>query len=317
MVQTANRPVSSSDWAICQEIAREHGRSFFLASRLLGAERRRSILAAYAYCRLADDIVDRNEGDANRVRCELQQWEAELDRPTHPVSIAFADARQRYAIPERPVRDLFEGMRADLTVRRYGTWSDLQEYCYQVAGTVGLIVAPILGCTDRAALPRAADLGIAMQLTNILRDVGEDAAMGRLYLPLDELAQFGIDPDRLMAGVPGPSFPAFMQYQIERARHLYARAETGVPSLCPSGRVTTLLASRLYAEILDRIVANEYDVFTRRAVVHRRRKARTTATTLAGFAGSIVVDVWDVRRSRSRSTAPPQIVDRDVEGWRP
>lgn len=313
----SNRPVAATDWAICQEIAREHGRSFYLASRLLGVERRRSILAAYAYCRLADDIVDRSEGDAEQVRCELQRWEAELDRPTHPVSIAFADVRQRYAIQERPVRDLFEGMRADLSIRRYRTWPELQEYCYQVAGTVGLIVAPILGCTDRSALPRAADLGIAMQLTNILRDVGEDAAMGRLYLPLDELAKFGIDPDRVMSGAPGPAFPAFMHFQIERARRLYARAETGVPSLCPSGRVTTLLASRLYAEILDRIVANDYDVFTRRAVVHRRRKARATATTLAGFASAIVAETWDGRRRRARSTPPTQIVDRDVEGWLP
>lgn len=262
------------EWDTCSEIARVHGRSFFVASKLLHPDTRRSILAAYAYCRLADDIVDRGDGDQATIEEQLRRWEAELDDPVHPVAKAFAVVRERYAIPDRPVRELFDGMRADLTINRYQSWTDLRVYCHQVAGTVGLIVAPILGCRDATALPRAAELGIAMQLTNILRDVGEDAAMGRIYLPLDELERFGVDPDDIRAGMPGPGFEDLMRFQIERSRELYAHALTATPSLSPSGRFATLMAARLYAGILDQIEANNFDVFGQRAILSRTSKAK-------------------------------------------
>lgn len=309
--------VRSEDWVICEEIARTHGRSFFLASRLLGIERRQSILAAYAYCRLADDIVDRAEGDTETAACRLEAWENELERPLHPVSVAFAHARLKYDIPERPVRELFDGMRADLSVNRYSSWPELRGYCHQVAGTVGLIVAPILGCSNKAALPQAADLGIAMQLTNILRDVGEDAAMGRIYLPLDELEFFGIDPERLFAGAPGPGFPDLMRYQIKRARTFYAKALTGVPALSPSGQLTTLAAAHLYAGILDQIETNRYDVFSVRAVVPGRRKARSTAGAAVRFMQLTTTSAWSSLRPDSSPARPAPTPDRDFEGWIP
>ena len=272
-----------SDWHACQQIARTHGRSFYLASRMLGPERRRSILAAYAYCRLADDAVDQSGGRIDVGWSALHDWEGQLDRPRHPVAIAFAEVRERYAIPDQPVRELFDGMRADLTISRYDTWPELRRYCHLVAGTVGLIVAPILGCRNPQALPMAAELGIAMQLTNILRDVREDAEMGRIYLPLDELAAFGIDPEALLAGEPGETFPDLLRLQIDRARSLYAHALSGVPSLSPGGRLTTLVAAELYAGILDQIEANRYDVFEQRAVVSRSTKARKLALASSQF----------------------------------
>ena len=222
-----------------------------------------------------------------------------------------------YDIPERPVRELFDGMRADMSVNRYENWPELRGYCHQVAGTVGLIVAPILGCSDPDALPRAADLGIAMQFTNILRDVGEDAAMGRIYLPLDELDRFDLDPDRLGSGNPGPRFPEFMDFQIGRARSLYAQALSGVSALSPSGQLTTLAAAQLYSGILDQIEANRYDVFRVRAVVPRSRKARSTA----GAAAQIHADLDGLGLvflpERIAPNVPPPIPDRDIEGWIP
>jgi phytoene synthase len=146
------------------------------------------------------------------------------------------------------------------------------------------MVAPIMGCQDEAALTHAAELGIAMQLTNILRDVAEDAAMGRLYLPRQELAWYGVTGEAVLAGTPEPGFRDLMAYQVGRARLLYASALRGVPALAPSGRATTLAASRLYAGILDEIEAMDYDVFRGRAMVPGRRKARIMSGVLSSWA---------------------------------
>jgi phytoene synthase len=272
------------DWDRCREIARNHGKSFFFASRCLPPARRRAALATYAYCRIADDIVDRAHQDGPHAAAEaLAHWEEQLLRPSDPVAIAFAHTRAHYAIPVEPVRDLLTGIRMDLTTTRYATWADLRAYCYHVAGTVGLMVAPIFGCRDPRALGHAANLGIAMQLTNILRDVREDAELGRIYLPLDELAAFGCDPAALLAGQPGPRFPELIAFQIDRARALYADARRGVPALAPSGRLATLAASRLYAGILTEIEEMNYDVFRARAHVSSARKVRAVPAITASF----------------------------------
>ena len=172
IVETGPARPSQDDWALCRNTAKSLGRSFYLASRLLPTHRRQAILAAYAYCRTADDIVDRaNSVPAAKVEASLDDWERQLATPTHPIAVAFAAAREDFGVPEQPVRELLLGLRQDLSVDRYETWDDLQHYCHLVAGTVGLIVAPILGCRDSRALAHAATLGIAMQLTNILRDV--------------------------------------------------------------------------------------------------------------------------------------------------
>jgi phytoene synthase len=249
--------------------------------------RRRGVLATYAYCRIADDIVDEALSLETDDPAEaLARWERELDYPSDPVAVAFADTRDRFDVPLQPVRDLITGARMDLNPAPYASWRELRIYCYHVAGTVGLMVAPILGCRDPRALPHAAELGIAMQLTNILRDVAEDAQMGRLYLPLDEIAAFGCDPEAILAGQPGPGFRDLIAFQIDRARSLYAIALKGVPALSPSGRFATLAASRFYAGILDRIEAMDYDVFRDRAYVPSRRKLAAlpgVATTVLGM----------------------------------
>lgn len=289
----------SADWAVCRALVREHGRTFAFASYFLPPGPRNAISAAYAYCRHADDIVDRAPATGRATAAAaLDAWEHELERPRHPVAVAFAAARDQYAIPEHAVHELLAGVRMDLEPRRFQTWDELRRYCYRVAGTVGLIAAPVFGCRDPLALGRAVDLGIAMQLTNILRDVGEDGRMGRLYLPLDELEQFGCDPDLIQAGRPHGRFADLMRFQIDRAREFYARGLLGVSALSPAGQVTTLAAAHLYAKILTRIEAQDYDVFTRRASVPHHHKLREMPVVAMAFLSLYMPETVAARVSR-------------------
>jgi phytoene synthase len=280
-------------WSLCTAIARAHGWTFFLASYGLPPVRRRAIHATYAYCRIADDIAD---GSANSIAAAtaLAAWERQLETPTHPVAVAFAAARAQYGVPMAPAHDLLTGIGMDLGPCRFATWNELRRYCYHVAGTVGLLVAPILGCQDEGALPHAVELGIAMQLTNILRDVGEDARRGRLYLPLDELAAFGCDPEAVLRGRPSGRFRELLAFQAARARGLYAEARRGLPALSPSGRLTTLAASELYASILTAIEESDYDVFGARAYVPNARKLGA----LPGVAAAFVRLAWPLGTTR-------------------
>lgn len=264
-------PVPLTAWHACSAITRMHGRTFYLASRFLPPAQRQAIHAIYAYCRIADDIADRSP-DLETAARGLDAWEEQIAEPTDPVALAFAAVRARYGIPVAPVHDLLAGVRMDLVPARYETWDDLRRYCYHVAGTVGLMTAPVLGCQQAAALPHAVDLGVAMQLTNVLRDVGEDARQGRLYLPLEDLARFGCDPDAVLSGRPNGQFPWLLAFEIDRARGIYAQARLGYPALSPSGRLTALAGERLYATILNRIEENGFDVFSMRAHVSTGRK---------------------------------------------
>jgi phytoene synthase len=273
-----------------------HARTFFLASHWLPPGRRRAIHATYAFCRIADDIADHCSDPAAAANA-LDAWERQLEAPTHPVAVAFAVARAQYGVPVAPARDLLTGVRMDLGPCRFATWDELSRYCYHVAGTVGLMVAPILGCRDEEALPHAVELGIAMQLTNILRDVGEDARRGRLYLPLDELAVFGCDPEAVLHGRPGDRFRDLLAFQVARARGLYAGARRGFPALSPAGQLTTLAASELYAMILTSIEERDYDVFGARAFVPNGRKL----SALPGVAAAFARIAWSPGTTRGRS----------------
>lgn len=281
-----HRVPTGADWARCAEVMSRHGRTFWFASRFLPQEKRRAAQAAYAFCRIGDDIVDRAmEGvPLAEVRSALDRWKHQLDRPTDPVAVAFMAVRAEYGIPRETVLDLFEGLEMDLAPARFPTWDALERYCYHVAGTVGLIVAPILGCRDEGALPHAVQLGNAMQLTNILRDVAEDAAMGRLYLPLDDLQRFGVDPESVFAVQPVGDFQGLMRFEIARARALYAASRDGVPALDLSGQVATLASGHLYARILDQIEEQEYDVFRGRAHVSTSRKLRQLPAVMRALA---------------------------------
>jgi len=272
----ADAPLSAA-YAYCQRITREIARTFYYGSLFLPAEKRRAAWALYAFCRIADDIADERDLYPNPLAA-LQRWRQALlgayaGRPRGPVMRAWADTLTRYPIPLQPALDLLSGVEMDIAGASFARFDDLQRYCYRVAGVVGLLMAPVLGyrasaddagADDAAALAAAVDLGIAMQLTNILRDLAEDAARGRVYLPADELAAFGYSRAELERGAITPAFFRLMRYQIARAEDYYARGLRGVRLLDPDARLAIALSGALYRAILRRIAQRPQDVFARR-----------------------------------------------------
>jgi phytoene synthase len=266
-------------YAHCREIVREHSKSFWLSSRFLPFEKRRAVWAVYAFCRTADDIVDRVTDPAERLAA-IDAWESQLraayeGRTSNPIYTAFADALTRFELPLAAALDLLRGARMDITVNRYERYEDLSDYCYLVASTVGVLMIPVFGATAPDARDDAITLGRAMQLTNIIRDIGEDARMGRIYLPAEEMALFRYTEDDVFAGVIDDRFRALMRFQIERARALYRVAEPGIAKLSPDSRYAVRLALNVYRGILDAVEANDCDVYTKRAYVSTYEKVRS------------------------------------------
>jgi len=263
-------------YAACDEITRQHSRTFSLASALLPAGKRRAARALYAFCRISDDAVDCHD-DPDPVRT-LSAWRALSlsSNPSHEnlVAVAWSDARQRFGIPVRYAEQLLEGVASDLTHRRYATFEELATYCYGVASTVGLMSMHIIGFRGPEAIPYAVKLGVALQLTNILRDVSEDWANGRLYLPQNEMEAFCLSEADLDAGKVTPAWRRFMRYQIDRARRLFAEARPGIAMLNRDGRFAIAAAADLYEAILDDIEVHDYDVFSRRAHLSALGKLR-------------------------------------------
>ncbi len=269
-------------YRVCRDVARLNSKTFHLSSLCLAPDKRRAVWAVYAFCRTADDIADSAMAAAERLRaldgCERALRAAYEGCAGQPTFVALADAVARYDIPLQPALDLLRGARMDVVARRYETHDELRDYCYLVASTVGLLVLPILGALTPEAAPYGVTLGYAMQMTNILRDVGEDARMGRVYLPADDVRRAGCSDEAIFAGRVDDAFVRLMRYQIERVRRLYAQAEPGVALLAPESRYAVRLALTLYRGILDRIEENGYDVFTRRAHVPLRAKMLTALT---------------------------------------
>lgn len=259
----------------CDSLTKTHSRTFYLASGLLPADHRRAIRALYAFCRFTDDLVDRAGGDAP---ASLEDWRARAlancPPEDDPIALAWADTRARYRIPRRYAEQLIDGIAQDLTTTRYATFDDLAAYCYGVASTVGLMAMHIVGFSGPEAIPYAVRLGVALQLTNILRDVEEDWHAGRLYLPQDELAAFGLGEADIAARRVDDRWRAFLRFQIERVRCLYAHSLPGVAFLAPTGRFAIAAAAELYQAILEDIQANGGDVFSRRAYVSQWEKLR-------------------------------------------
>ncbi len=291
--------------ARAKALTRHHAKSFYFASVGLFGARRRAAFALYAFCRRLDDLVDGdNTGDGLAIAptalpAELHERLALArasvsalyghasgaqvkDLPWHPAEFeAFRDTVTRYGIPETPFQELLNGMEMDLTKSRYANFEELRLYCHRVAGVVGLMMTPVLGYRDARCLPYAADLGVAMQLTNILRDVKEDLSRGRVYLPADELAAHGLTEADLARGQVTDAWRGFAKFQIARAREFYARAELGIPDLQGFGsqRVVRLM-SVIYGHINQVIEARDYDVFSARPRVSFAGKLRLAAGVL-------------------------------------
>jgi phytoene synthase len=256
-------------YAVCDQITRQHSKSFHLASGLLPEEKRSAVRALYAFCRTVDDIVDESEMNVPEKSTQLDYWKKVVQSSPPPeqdyVARAWVDTIHRYHIPSHYTIQLIEGVSRDLNQNRYQSFEDLATYCYGVASTVGLMSMYIIGFKNNDALPYAIKLGVALQMTNILRDVGEDYQKGFLYLPQEELIEFGLTEENIAQADRSNDWREFMRFQIARTRQLYADARPGVRLLDREGQMAIMAASEFYQGILEDIEANEYNVFTRRA----------------------------------------------------
>ena len=275
----ADQALLEQAYAHCEGITSFHSRSFYLASGLMKPEARMAVRALYAFCRTSDDIVDESGADAPALLEIWRDRSLSLRPPQHDlVAVAWADARAKYAIPQRYAEQLIDGVARDLHQTRYETFEDLTTYCYGVASTVGLMSMHISGYESGDAVRYAVKLGVALQLTNILRDVAEDWERGRVYLPQAELAAFGLGEDDIAAGategVYDQRWREFMKFQIRRARQIYEEAWPGINMLHPQGRFSIAAAATFYRAILNDIEDHDYDVFSRRAYVSKWGKIR-------------------------------------------
>jgi 15-cis-phytoene synthase len=280
----------------CRKMTAQFSTTFYWATLLMPGSKRQAIWAIYVWCRRTDELVD-GPNCALTTLETLDAWETRLEgifagRPVDEADLALTDTIQSFPLDIQPFRDMIAGQRMDLKRSRYQTFDDLKLYCYRVAGTVGLMSTVIMGVDIPKSISpwsqnlrdlytpteEAVALGIANQLTNILRDVGEDAHRGRIYLPLEDLERFDYTEQDLLKGVNDCRWKALMQYQIERARAFYATAEAGIGRLCEEARLPVWASLLHYSQILDVIERNDYDVFTRRAFVSDFRKLLSLPT---------------------------------------
>lgn len=270
-----------------------YAKTFYLGTQLMTPEKARAIWAIYVWCRRTDELVDGPH--ASRITPKaLERWEERLEaifagKPYDMLDAALADTVAKFPVDIQPFRDMIDGMRMDLVKARYDTFEELYEYCYRVAGTVGLMTTPVMGIAPNygdqteETYSAALALGIANQLTNILRDVGEDTYRNRIYVPLDELEMFGIREEEVMSlsladpdnGGTDERWRKFMKFQIKRARHYFKMAEDGVMKLEENARWPVLSALVLYQQILDSVENNDYDNFNQRAYVPKWKKLRS------------------------------------------
>ena len=267
----------------CHRETKRHARSFYFASVALPREKKRAAYAVYAFCRYADDLVDRADSKEG-IEPVLARIAADFDGMAGgevaepPFAPAFGWAVRRFDLEKQPFLDLLKGVAMDLEPLRITDWPQLRDYCYHVASVVGLMMAQIFELRGPAGREQAIDLGIAMQLTNIVRDVGEDYAMQRVYLPADEMQRHGVLPAELAAPRTGANLRELLREQIARAREYYRRAEDGIPQLADDGsQLTVWIMRHVYAGILEEVERLDYDILHRRASTSLARKLRLAA----------------------------------------
>ncbi len=280
----------------CRNISSMHAKTFYFASRFLPPEKKNACYAIYAFCRYIDDLVDKNlmrslssEESLEKLSEAVDEWRQHLQALyngefiDHPIMIALKDTISRFGIPENLPNELIDGVNMDMSKTRYENFEDLKVYCYKVASVVGLMTTYVFGFEDENTFSYAVDLGIAMQMTNILRDVKEDAMGGRIYLPKEEMEQFGYSEEDLMKFTLNKNFRELMHYQISRATEYYNTADEGIRMLDRDSRVTVGLMSRNYRKILEIIKENDFNVFARRAYVPVYRKLADVPKVMLEF----------------------------------
>ncbi|MBZ5724133.1 MAG: presqualene diphosphate synthase HpnD [Acidobacteriia bacterium] len=250
----------------CRRVARRRAKNFYYSFLLLAAHQRKAMCAIYAFMRHCDDLSD----EPGATRAALDGWRAEMENALdgrfsgHPLWPAFHHTVRRFGIPHEYFRAMIDGVVSDLEPRRFATFDELYQYCYQVASVVGLTTIHIFGFDTRSALPLAEKCGVAFQLTNILRDIREDAARGRIYLPAEDLRRFGVTEDELRAGRRSEAFLRLMRFEAARARAYYDESQPLLELIHPRSRPSLWALIAIYSRLLERIERRKYDVFTRR-----------------------------------------------------
>jgi len=260
----------------CQQKAAASGSSFYYSFLFLPPERRRAITALYAFCREVDDVVD-GAADPQLAAAKLAWWRQELARlfagePQHPVTRALQPALAPFGLSAERLNEIIDGMEMDLTQTRYLDFAALERYCYHVAGAVGLLAAGIFGYSDARTLDYAKNLGTTFQLTNIIRDVGEDARKNRIYLPMEDLRRFGVTAEDLLQARYSDAFRALMAFQAERARAYHARAMAALPAADRRAQRPGLIMAAIYAALLAEIERDGFKVLTQRTSLTPLRK---------------------------------------------
>jgi phytoene synthase len=260
----------------CQQKAAASGSSFYYSFLFLPRERRLAITALYAFCREVDDVVDETS-DPQLASTKLAWWKVEVanlyaGNPQHPVSKALLPFIEKYSISKENLGEIIDGMEMDLTQSRYLDWPGLELYCHRVAGVVGLLAASIFGYRDARTLEYARELGIAFQLTNIIRDVGEDARKNRIYLPMDDMKRFGVPAAEILNGRQTPGFQALMKFETERAKGYYAKAFGALPAQDRKAQRAGLIMAAIYRTLLDEIERDGFRVLAQRTSLTPLRK---------------------------------------------
>ncbi|MDQ2915547.1 MAG: presqualene diphosphate synthase HpnD [Pseudomonadota bacterium] len=260
----------------CADKVARSGSSFYYSFRLLTPERRAAINALYAFCREVDDVVD-EVSDPDVARVTLAWWRTEIGavyagKPQHPVALALQSAVSRYGLQQAHLQTVIDGMQMDLEKVRYVDFTELETYCDSVAGAVGLMSAEIFGYEEPATRNYARELGIAFQLTNIIRDVGEDARRGRIYLPQNEIARFGVAPSDVLRAKMSPGFVELMRFEVDRARGWYDEALSKLPTRDRHSQRAGLAMAAIYRTLLDEIARDGYRVLDRRIALTPVRK---------------------------------------------
>ena len=269
-------------YAYCRQIAHKHGANFSVGFRFLPRQKRRAVYAAYAFCRWADDIADE---PGQRIRERLDEWQHELEAcyagtPVHPITIALADALQNFAIPKSAFLALMEGCRQDMVKTRYETFGELLHYCQLVAASISDVSLSIFGYKSSAAIGYGRNLSTALQLTNVTRDIGDDLARNRVYVPQEELRRFGVSETDLFARVPSAAMRTMIEFQIDRAESYFRAAEPLLHELSFDARFPTLLMGGVYATVLAKLKKDPLMVIRKRLSLSHLQKVLVVGTRI-------------------------------------
>ncbi len=258
-------PINES-YEYCRRIARARAKNFYYSFLLLSDQQRKAMCAIYAFMRYCDDLSD----EPGATKLAIEQWRVEMEDAlegrfsAHPIWPAFHHTVRRFEIPHDYFREMIEGVASDLEPRRFQTFDELYRYCYQVASVVGLTIVHIFGFDTRSVLPLAEKCGVAFQLTNILRDIKEDAGNDRVYLPQEDLERFGVTEGSLKSGLRDEAFLKLMQFEAERARSYYTDSAPLLDLIHPRSRPSLWALVTIYSRLLERIQQTNYDIFTKR-----------------------------------------------------